>query len=61
MLLEMEISCCYTLEGFLLAWSLDVHAVLDYDASLQEREDDMAFVVDNEHPSPDTAGDAEEG
>ena len=35
--------------------------MLDHDASLQEREDDMAFVVDNEHPCPDTADDAEEG
>lgn len=34
--------------------------VLDHDASLQEREDGMAFVVDNEHPSLDTADDAEE-
>ena len=36
--------------------------MLDHDASLQEREDDdMAFAVDNEHPSPHTADDAEEG
>jgi len=35
--------------------------VLDHDASLQGMADDMAFAVDNEHPSPDTADDAEEG
>ena len=37
--------------------------MLGHDASLLERVDDMAlaFVVDNEHPCPDTADDAEEG